>query len=73
MQFNQFEQLYLNNKILEALEKKGYREPTSIHQETIPLLLQGKYLLATAQTGTGKTAAFSLPILHLLNDRKVQK
>jgi ATP-dependent RNA helicase RhlE len=73
MNSEQFEQLYLHKRILDSLSKKGYREPTAIQSKTIPLLLQGKDLLATAQTGTGKTAAFSLPILHILNERAAEK
>jgi len=73
MHSEKFEQLCLHKNILDALSKKGYHEPTPIQREAIPLLLQGNDLLATAQTGTGKTAAFSLPILHHLNERKPSK
>ncbi|MBP7710432.1 MAG: DEAD/DEAH box helicase [Rickettsiales bacterium] len=61
-----FTNLNLNPKILSALEKKGYVTPTPIQLQAIPPLLEGKDLLGIAQTGTGKTAAFSLPILHNL-------
>jgi ATP-dependent RNA helicase RhlE len=61
-----FSQLNLNPKILSALEAKGYLTPTPIQAQAIPHLLEGKDLLGIAQTGTGKTAAFSLPILHNL-------
>ena len=61
-----FTNLNLNPKILAALEKKGYTTPTPIQAQAIPHLLEGKDLLGIAQTGTGKTAAFSLPILHNL-------
>ncbi len=61
-----FKNLQLNEKILNALEKKGYNDPTPIQLQAIPHVLEGKDLLGIAQTGTGKTAAFSLPILHNL-------
>ncbi len=62
-----FKKLNLSNKILNALNKKGYVDPTPIQIESIPHLLKGKDLLGIAQTGTGKTAAFSLPILDNLS------
>ncbi|GAA4643310.1 DEAD/DEAH box helicase [Pontixanthobacter gangjinensis] len=61
-----FEQLGLAEPILRALNTKGYTEPTPIQREAIPALLDGRDLLGVAQTGTGKTAAFSLPSLHRL-------
>lgn len=61
-----FKSLNLHASILEALEKKGYVNPTPIQAESIPHLLEKKDLLGIAQTGTGKTAAFSLPLLHNL-------
>ncbi|NBV07299.1 MAG: DEAD/DEAH box helicase [Proteobacteria bacterium] len=61
-----FSNLNLNPKILAALDKKGYVTPTPIQLQAIPIVLEGKDLLGIAQTGTGKTAAFSLPILHNL-------
>ena len=61
-----FKDLHLNPKILTALENKGYTTPTPIQQQAIPHVIEGKDLLGIAQTGTGKTAAFSLPILHNL-------
>jgi ATP-dependent RNA helicase RhlE len=67
---NQFTQFSLNEKILSAVEEEGYVSPTPVQEATIPQVLAGRDLLATAQTGTGKTAAFALPILHLLNERK---
>ncbi len=66
---NQFEQLQLNEPILRALSGLGYTEPTPIQSAAIPLVLGGQDLMATAQTGTGKTAAFALPMLHLLYER----
>jgi ATP-dependent RNA helicase RhlE len=67
-----FKSLNLLPSILEALEKKGYVTPTPIQQMSIPHLLAGGDILGIAQTGTGKTAAFSLPILQLLASKKVK-
>ena len=62
-----------NNSILSALDKKGYKEPTPIQKEAIPELILGKDLLGQAQTGTGKTAAFALPIIQKLDSNTEQK
>lgn len=62
----QFESLQLIDPILKALQKEGYKSPTPIQEKSIPILLQGSDLLGCAQTGTGKTAAFAIPILQLL-------
>lgn len=67
-----FEQLHVSAPILKALQTQGYTQPTPIQEKAIPLVLQGNDLLACAQTGTGKTAAFSLPILQLLSEREVK-
>lgn len=61
-----FKDLDLSSELLRAIEKKGYSEATPIQQKAIPLVLQGKDLLAGAQTGTGKTAGFTLPLLQQL-------
>ncbi|MES2528808.1 MAG: DEAD/DEAH box helicase [Bdellovibrionota bacterium] len=61
-----FNELPLNPTILKNLEDSGYTTPTPIQREAIPHLLEGKDLLGIAQTGTGKTAAFSLPIINYL-------
>lgn len=61
-----FSELKLSKPILLALEKAGYQTPTPIQEQTIPVILAKKDVLACAQTGTGKTAAFSLPIIELL-------
>src|SRR5689334_3528438 len=67
----QFTDLDLNASILKALTAKGYTEPTPIQAQAIPGVMSGRDLLGIAQTGTGKTAAFALPILHrLAADRK---
>lgn len=61
-----FKELHLIAPILEALEKEGYTSPTPIQERAIPEVLKGKDLLGCAQTGTGKTAAFAIPILQNL-------
>ena len=61
-----FSDLQLHPTILAAVEKEGYTTPTPIQQQAIPHVLAGKDLVALAQTGTGKTAAFALPLLHRL-------
>ena len=64
-----FKDLKLEPPILKALEKQGYTQPTPIQEQAIPILLKGNDLLGVAQTGTGKTAAFGIPILnHLLKE-----
>lgn len=62
-----FENLHLIEPILKALKTEGYTKPTPIQQQSIPIILQHKDLLGCAQTGTGKTAAFSIPILQILH------
>ena len=62
-----FAKLGLSPDIMQAVQKAGYEDPTPIQAQTIPLLLSGKNLLGTAQTGTGKTAAFTLPLLTRLD------
>ena len=61
-----FDQLGLIDPLLKALKGQGYTTPTPIQEQSIPIVLQNKDLLGCAQTGTGKTAAFALPILQLL-------
>ena len=68
-----FEQLGLHPIILKALSEKGYTTPTPIQAQSIPILLEGTDLLGTAQTGTGKTAAFTIPIIHKLIERGLGK
>ena len=62
-----FEDLSLSNSIQKAVFELGYLEPTPIQQQSIPLVLAGKDLIGCAQTGTGKTAAFAIPIIHQLH------
>lgn len=61
-----FDDLRIVEPILKALEQQGYTHPTPIQQQAIPILLKGKDLLGCAQTGTGKTAAFAIPVLQNL-------
>lgn len=65
-----FDTLGLETAILEAVKKKGYTEATPIQEQAIPAVLKGHDILGGAQTGTGKTAAFMLPILQILNGQK---
>ncbi len=68
-----FEELGLDDQILEAIGYMGYEEATPIQEKAIPAIMKGKDLIACAQTGTGKTAAFILPILHLIARDKGHK
>lgn len=65
-QCNTFHTMGLEPPLLKALEKLGFKTPTSIQEETIPLILSGKNIVGHAQTGTGKTAAFGLPAIQSL-------
>ena len=65
-----FNNLGLIQPILEALEEKGYTQPTPIQEQAIPILLKRRDLLGCAQTGTGKTAAFAIPIIQLIEQNK---
>ncbi|MEO5789747.1 MAG: DEAD/DEAH box helicase [Gelidibacter sp.] len=65
-----FKDLQLNKPILKAVAESGYDVPTLVQEQTIPLVLAKKDVIASAQTGTGKTAAFALPILQLLFDKQ---
>ncbi len=68
-----FTTLGLCAPILRAVKETGYTEPTPIQKQAIPLILEGKDVLAGAQTGTGKTAGFTLPLLQNLMDTPIQK
>ena len=65
-----FSDLGLSPELLKAVADQGYETPTPVQQAAIPLVLQGRDLLAGAQTGTGKTAAFVLPIIHRLHESR---
>ncbi|AXY75853.1 ATP-dependent helicase [Paraflavitalea soli] len=65
-----FDQLNLQEPLLKALKDTGYTNPTPIQEKSIPIVLQQKDLLGCAQTGTGKTAAFAIPVLQLLHSQQ---
>ena len=67
-----FQSLGLSEKLLLAIEEEGYTTPTPVQAQSIPPLLKGRDVLGVAQTGTGKTAAFALPVLHVLDRTKTQ-
>ena len=65
-----FTELGLNDALLKAIKRSGFEEATPIQEKTIPLALAGKDVIGQAQTGTGKTAAFGLPILQKINNKE---
>ena len=65
-----FNELNLRKPLLDSLAKASYKKPSPIQEKGIPILLEGSDLIACAQTGTGKTATFALPILHSLSKEK---
>ena len=67
-----FESLGLSEQLLESVKKEGYTVPTPVQEQAIPLLLKGRDVLGVAQTGTGKTAAFALPVLQIMAREKIQ-
>ncbi|GAK16510.1 ATP-dependent RNA helicase VC1407 [Vibrio sp. JCM 19053] len=68
-----FSKLGLSASIADAVKALGYEKPTSIQQKAIPIVLRGRNLIAAAQTGTGKTASFVLPILEKLSRGETQR
>lgn len=69
-----FQDFNFDSKLLDGLDSMGYNKPTAIQEQAIPLILQNKDLIACAQTGTGKTAAFLLPTLHkIINTPEKQR
>ena len=68
-----FNKLGLSSALLKSIQAKGYSEPSEIQQEAIPEIIKGNDILAGAQTGTGKTAAFALPILHRLQNAESKR
>ncbi len=68
-----FENLGLRSELLKAVKTQGYTKPTPIQTKAIPVIFKGRDILAGAQTGTGKTAAFSLPVLQMLSEKPVVK
>ena len=72
---NEFAQLEVSEDVLKALEDMGIQTPTTIQKQTIPLMMEGRDIIAIAPTGTGKTIAFGIPMLEYiaLNDGRVQE
>lgn len=68
-----FNDLNLNTSLLKAINDQGYNTPTPVQAQAIPYILEGRDMLAGAQTGTGKTAGFTLPMLQLLSEQKTPK
>jgi ATP-dependent RNA helicase RhlE len=68
-----FEKYHISDDIKRSLEELGFKRPTDIQFKSIPAILKGEDVLAVAQTGTGKTAAFAIPVLHLLQERQQPK
>lgn len=68
-----FSSLSLNTTLVNTITELGYSLPTPIQSEAIPVILAKQDVMAGAQTGTGKTAAFALPILHLLMAKNVEQ
>ncbi len=67
-----FEEYRIADGIKTSISKLGFKKPTDIQYKAIPPILKGEDVLAIAQTGTGKTAAFAIPILHILQERKIK-
>ena len=65
----EFKDLGLNKRVIQAVEKENYTTPTPIQEKVIPVMLDGRDIVGTAQTGTGKTAAFVLPLLHRVEEQ----
>lgn len=68
-----FEEFGLNARVLKGIEEQGYKRPTDIQYKAIPAILNGEDVLGIAQTGTGKSAAFAIPILNLLQSKRANK
>jgi ATP-dependent RNA helicase RhlE len=69
----QFQSLNIIEPILRSIEEEGYQTPTPIQEQAIPIVLKGTDLMGCAQTGTGKTAAFAIPILQLLSENRANE
>ena len=68
-----FSKLKLSEPVLKAVAEAGYTAPTAIQKQAIPVILSGRDLLAAAQTGTGKTASFVLPMLEMIDVERQQR
>ena len=67
-----FQSLGLSETLLKAVASEGYTSPTPVQEQSIPPLLEGRDVLGVAQTGTGKTAAFALPVLQIMGRKRPQ-
>src|SRR5829696_5229524 len=67
-----FKDFKLDDPILRAIDRKGYSTPTEIQIKSIPVILEGHDIFASAQTGTGKTGAFAIPLLQLMSRDSIQ-
>ena len=67
-----FSDLGISEEILRAVEEMGYTQPSPIQLQAIPFVLQGRDVIGQAQTGTGKTAAFAIPIIDLVDPGNIQ-
>ena len=67
-----FESLGLSAPVLQAVTEKGYTQPTPIQEKAIPIVLMGRDVLGCAQTGTGKTASFVLPMIDILSEGRAK-
>ena len=67
MELKRFDELEINPSILRAIEEMGFEEPSPIQANAIPVILGGKDVVGQAQTGTGKTAAFGIPLLQSID------
>lgn len=67
---NDFEDYFLKRELLQGIYEKGFEKPSPIQEESIPIALTGRDILARAKNGTGKTAAFSIPILERIDTSK---
>ncbi len=68
-----FKELKLHEDVLQGLDAMGFEKPTPIQEQSIPIIIDNKDIIAVAQTGTGKTAAFLLPVLHKISEQQVQE
>ena len=69
---NEFEDYLLKRELLMGIFEKGYEKPSPIQEESIPVALAGKHILARAKNGTGKTAAYLIPLLEKCDPKKSQ-
>ena len=67
---NSFADFGLSKEVLQAVAGMGFEEPTPIQEKTIPVIMQGRDIIGQAQTGTGKTAAFGIPLIEKVDPRK---